>query len=271
MRATEAAPAAAASTSFGLAALAGLLACGPLAAQAPIADNSFLIEEAYNQEAGVVQHIGTFARPDGGGAGEFSFTQEWPLGGSRHQVGFTLPVSHAEDAGTGIGDLGLNYRHQLLGEGDAPLFLAPRLTVLLPTGSESGGRGTGSVGIQANLPLSYAVGPALVTHWNAGATLGTGSTTLDLNLGASAVWHLRPTFNLLVEAVWLSEDAAEATGGGREEQLFLNPGVRWAHDLGGGLQLVPGVAYTIGLGPSAGDDGLFLYLSAEHPFSRSAE
>ena len=45
----------------------------PLAAQEasstqPIADNSFLIEEAYNQEAGVVQHISTFSRPDGGGS-----------------------------------------------------------------------------------------------------------------------------------------------------------------------------------------------------------
>ena len=47
-----------------------LLACGllvsPLAAQdapgeAPISDNSFLIEEAYNQEPGVVQHISNFS------------------------------------------------------------------------------------------------------------------------------------------------------------------------------------------------------------------
>lgn len=29
---------------------------------APIQDNSFLIEEAYNQEFGVVQHINTFTR-----------------------------------------------------------------------------------------------------------------------------------------------------------------------------------------------------------------
>ena len=31
---------------------------------------------------------------------------------------------------------------------------------------------------------------------------------------------------------------------------FLNPGVRWAFDFDSGLQIVPGVAYTIGLGPS---------------------
>ena len=246
-----------------------LLLTSSLTAQSPpIADNSFLIEEAYNQEAGVVQHVGAFARADGGAAWDFSFTQEWPLGGLRHQLSFTAPVSHSEGAGTGLGDVALNYRHQIAGHGDAPLFVAPRLSVLLPTGSEEASRGTGSLGLQANLPVSYVVAPALATHWNAGATLGTGETTLDFNLGASAVWRLRPAFNLLVEAIWLSQESAG--GGPREESAFLNPGVRWAHDFAGGLQIVPGVAYTIGLGPSAGDDGLFLYLSFEHPFTRTA-
>jgi len=32
----------------------------------PIQDNSFLIEEAYNQEAGVVQHVNTFMRQRNG-------------------------------------------------------------------------------------------------------------------------------------------------------------------------------------------------------------
>ena len=236
----------------------------PAQSAAPIADNSFLIEEAYNQEAGVVQHIGTFARADGGGSWSSTLTQEWPLGGQRHQVGFTLPVAHADPEGTGLGDLALNYRYQLAGAGDAPLYVAPRLSLLLPTGGEEEGRGRGSLGLQLNLPASYVLAPAVATHWNAGATLGTDETTLDLNLGASVVWHLRPSFNLLVEAVWLSEEPA---GAAREESVFLNPGVRWAHDFAGGLQVVPGVAYTIGLGPSAGDDGLFLYLSFEHPFA----
>ena len=246
------------------------LSAFPLAAQspAPIADNSFLIEEAYNQEAGVVQHIGTFAHAEGGDAWDFSFTQEWPLGGLRHQLSFTAPLSWAEGGGTGLGDLALNYRYQLVGEGEAPLFVAPRLSILLPTGSETEGRGAGAVGLQANLPLSYVVAPALATHWNAGATLGTGETTLDFNLGASAVWRVRPSFNLLVEAIWLSQEVP-GPGGDREESAFLNPGIRWAHDFAGGLQIVPGLAYTIGLGPSSGEDGFFLYLSFEHPFKRT--
>lgn len=53
-------------------ALACLLLVGggvtPTGAQeaVPIQDNSFLIEEAYNQESGVVQRISIFERPDDG-------------------------------------------------------------------------------------------------------------------------------------------------------------------------------------------------------------
>ena len=67
----------------------------------PIADNSFLIEEAYNQEPGVVQHISNFARPEGGDAWDFGFTQEWPLGGMRHQLSYTVPSSTPTAAAPG--------------------------------------------------------------------------------------------------------------------------------------------------------------------------
>ncbi|HYC33416.1 MAG TPA: transporter [Gemmatimonadales bacterium] len=245
-----------------------LLVAAPLTAQteAPIADNSFLIEEAYNQEAGVVQHVSTFVLAEGGEGWDFSFTQEWPLTGPRHQVGFTLPVSHIDPEGTGVGDVVLNYRYQLAGEGESPLYVAPRLSLLVPTGSEASGHGAGALGVQLNLPVSYVVAPSIATHWNGGAALGTGETTFDVSLGASVVWLARPAFNVLLEALWLSEGVPGAAN--REESAFLNPGIRWAHDFAGGLQIVPGLAYTIGLGPSAGEDALFLYLSFEHPFRR---
>jgi hypothetical protein len=225
----------------------------------PISDNSFLLEEAYNQEPGVVQHIGNFARPEGGDAWAFAFTQEWPLKGMRHQLSYMVPVTHTAGGGTGLGDIGINYRYQLRGEEGGPLAVAPRLTALLPTGSEGRGRGSGSLGLQTNLPVSYTLGSSVATHWNAGFTVVPESAP-TYSLGASAIWLLRPAFNLLVEAVWFT------TAG--EEIAFLNPGVRWAHDFASGLQVVPGVAYTVGLGPSSGDDGLFLYLSFEHPFRR---
>lgn len=43
-----------------------------------IQDNSFFIEEAYNQERGVVQDISTFSRMWNGKDLSYSFTQEWP-------------------------------------------------------------------------------------------------------------------------------------------------------------------------------------------------
>jgi hypothetical protein len=250
-----------------------LVAASPAVAQ--IQDNSFLIEEAYNQERGVVQHISTIERPSGGNAWAYSFTQEWPLGGIRHQLSYTLPVQN-DDRGTGVGDVGLNYRYQLVGDPEAPVVVAPRISLLLPTGNSDEGRGAGAVGFQTNIPLSVVVTPQVVTHWNAGATLtpsaknlfGAEATTTSFSLGASAIWLVRPAFNLMLEALWLSEASVAGSGDTvRDELLFLNPGFRGALDLGN-LQIVPGVAYTFDLSSDSDDDALFVYLSFEHPFKR---
>ena len=241
-----------------------------------IQDNSFLLEEAYNQESGVVQHISTFARASGG-EWNFGFTQEWPLGGIRHQLSYTLLLQHAEPGGTGLGDIALNYRYQLLGNPEARTVLAPRLSVLLPTGNEEEGRGAGAVGLQANLPLTINPSPYLTTHWNAGLTLvpsaraadGSRATTVSPNLGGSLVWLLQPRFNFLVELLWLMEDQVTGPGSSSvSDILLLNPGVRLAFDGPGDLQIVPGLAYTVGLTDDSGDDALFLYLSLEHSFQR---
>ena len=124
-------------------------ALGPFTVRAQdIADNSFLIEEAYNQEAGVVQHISTFSRPDGGGAWDYAFTQEWPLHGLKHQISYSLPVQdvHSELASAaGIGDVALNYRYQAIG-GDSPVAFAPRFSVLVPTGQWRRELGNGGIG-----------------------------------------------------------------------------------------------------------------------------
>jgi hypothetical protein len=259
-------------------------AAAPLIAQqnetpAPIADNSFLIEEAFNQERGVVQHISTFARPDGGGAWAYSFTQEWPLRGMRNQLSYTVPVQHDKADGTGVGDIGLNYRYQLVGLDGGAIFVAPRATLLLPTGDEDRGRGAGGVGFQVNLPLSILPAPQVALHANAGATwtpsakgpLGAESGTLDVKAGGSVIWLVRPSFNFLVELLWYStENVVAPDTVDRQGTWLVNPGVRWAFNFPSGLQIVPGVAYTIDLGNGEGGDGLFLYLSFEHPFTRTS-
>jgi hypothetical protein len=266
-----------------MAALTLGITAAPLGAQGegaadPIADNSFLIEEAYNQDAGVVQHIGTLTRVDGGRAMTYSFTQEWPLDGMKRQLSYTIPVLQADGSGTGIGDVALNFRYQLAGDGGDGLHLAPRLTLLLPTGDERRSRGAGGVGFQTNLPLSVRPLPRLALHGNAGLTYtpvtknvaDQAARTLNANLGGSAIWLVRPTFNFMLELLWLSTEQVVGPGERmRQSGWRLNPGLRGAINFASGLQIVPGVAYTVGLGEDAGEDGLFLYLSFEHPFRRS--
>ena len=74
------------------------------------------------------------------------------------------------DQGAGFGDVQLNYRYQLAGSGRTRVAFAPRVSLLLPCGDVTRGRGVGAVGIQTNLPLSIVLHPRLVSHSNAGAT-----------------------------------------------------------------------------------------------------
>jgi hypothetical protein len=244
-------------------------------AKAPprISDNSFLVEEAYNQEAGVVQHISNFRRaPDG--AWLFTFTQEWPAPSQRHQLSYTLPLLSTPESGRGPGDVMLNYRYQALGKDDERVWLAPRISAILPTGSSRDGRGAGGIGVQLELPLSVALSDKLVTHWNAGGTLtharalgGLTRATRGVNAAASAIWLVAPTVNLMLESVWeLVESLDDAGARGAEEHFVVLPGVRAALNLSSGMQIVPGIGMPIGIGPARGQRDLFLYLSVEHAF-----
>ena len=252
------------------------------AATPPIQDNSFLVEEAYNQEFGVVQHISGFTRLWPSGQWAYTFTQEWPLDPSpRNQLSYTLALVPTGDGhGVGLGDTALNYRYQLVGSGETRVAFAPRLSLYLPTGDSRLGRGAGGTGFQTNLPLSVVVSPHLVTHWNVGATFvphahglsGDESKTWGYNLGQSFVWLAKPRCNLLLETVWNSAETVVGRGQtARINNLLVSPGVRWAIDMPGGLQIVPGIGMPIGVGPSAGQKGVFMYLSFEHPYRRLPE
>ena len=258
-----------------------LLGSPALAQDAPateppeIADNSFLLEEAYNQEYGVVQHISLFTKVfDGDWL--YTFTQEWPVPDQRHQLSVTLPVTGLAE-GTGIGDIALNYRYQALDGTRGRYAFSPRVSLLLPTGSALRGLGAGGFGVQANLPLSTRLGSGFVAHSNLGATWISGGENADgdeadlsgLNAGQSLIWTRSPVVQPLVELAW-NRFATVVADGQTEtfDTLYLSPGVRWAHNFASGLQIVPGVAVPIGLGPSAGDTGFLVYLSVEHPFRK---
>ncbi|HEY2956144.1 MAG TPA: transporter [Candidatus Eisenbacteria bacterium] len=243
------------------------------AAGAPIQDNSFLIEEAYNQESRVVQHISTWTRFEPGGEHAFAFTEEWPLAGQRHQLSYTIPLESRSEGGSrvaGLSDVAIHYRYQWLGMGEARLAVAPRLTLVLPTGDADRSLGAGAGGVEANLPLSFELSSRLVTHTNAGLSY-TGeargaAARRGWNLGQSLVWLALPGLNPLIELAWERSEAVGEGARDREESLLVSPGLRWAHDFSGGLQIVPGLAVPIGIGPSRGDSAVLLYLSFEHGF-----
>ena len=247
-----------------------------------VQDNSFLIEEAYNQEAGVVQHILNIvhtrqrqAGPDED-AWSFVFTQEWPLFSQTHQLSYTLPYTFLDEGGrstNGIEDISLNYRLQLLMESETAPAFAPRLSLILPTGDEEDGLGDDTFGYQLNLPVSKIVSDRVTLHGNAGATLLPDVDDHDLlnyHLGASAIYAVTPNFNLMLEALaeW-DEEVDEFGRADREASIVVSPGFRYAFNHPGDAQTVIGLAAPIGLTSAAPDFGIFIYASFEHFFHRA--
>jgi hypothetical protein len=215
-----------------------------------ITDNSFLVEEAFNQEAGVVQNIFTWTLGHHG-AWNGSFTQEWPAPGIKHQLSYSLSIASTGSA-TGLGDVLLNYRYQLREEtADGPA-ISPRLSLILPTGSEADGLGGGTTGVQFNLPLSKQFGNFYV-HANGGYTWLPGVQHTALAAG-SVIWRAAPMFNLLLEAV-------EAF----DESVTLSPGFRRGWNFGE-RQLVIGAAVPVTRADSRWTAALLTYFSYELPF-----
>jgi hypothetical protein len=246
-----------------------------------IQDNSFLVEEAYNQNFGVVQHINNVTHFWDSKDWVYTFTQEWPVpGDERHQLSYTMAAVHSgafHGSGTGMGDVALNYRYQLVGNGSAAVAFAPRLSLLIPSGDPASGRGLGGTGLQTSLPLSVVLSRKLVSHWNAGATFvphaqdaaGNRAFTAGYNFGQSFIWLAHPRFNVMLETVFASSQSVVATDKTEwNRSLFLSPGIRWAYNFENGLQIVPGIGVPIGIGPSWGEKGILLYLSFEHPFRK---
>jgi hypothetical protein len=271
----------------------------PVAADPPqpievIEDNSFLIEEAYNQDAGVVQHI--FTAQWGENRDEhphehgwnLNFTQEWPIFSERHQFSYSLPFTFIRSGGAhqdGIGDIFLNYRLQVLEESQRLPAFAPRFSLIVPTGSRDKGTGNGVVGYQWNLPFSKILAPRLAMHVNLGLTylpgvrvpiepefpsfqsLSKSHSLLSYNLGASAIVALFPRFHLMLEWIGIFEEGLNDQG--KKEHDFnavISPGVRAAVVNRDELQIVLGIAAPIGLTRPAQDHAVFLYFSVEHNF-----
>lgn len=233
-----------------------------------VQDNSFLIEEAYNQEPGVVQGIATLR---GQGRNRFfAFTNELPLGSQTHQFSYVLPHSILKNKGQksrGIGDVLLNYRYQALFESDNIPAFAPRISLILPTGNSRKGTGNGSFGFQSNLPFSKVVSNRVTLHMNAGITSlfdVAGRIPTSFNLGGSVIYAVTRNFNILFETVGERIETVNATRSiDREYVLTISPGARYAFNLSD-TQIVLGLGVPITfIRNSKPGYGTIIYMSVE--------
>src|SRR5207247_1972174 len=72
---------------------------------------------------------------------------------------------------TGLGPVTLNYRYQALTEDAHRPAVAPRLSLLLPTGTLADEFGTGSTAVQVDFPVSKQVSSHWAAHLNLGGTV----------------------------------------------------------------------------------------------------
>ena len=215
-----------------------------------IVDNSFLVEEAFNQERGVVQSIFSWTRI---GSGEWvaTFTQEWPVPAMEHQLSYTIPFSRLNGS-TEVNDVLVNYRYQWLREGAGRPAIAPRASLILPTGNSIHGFGDGTVGLQLNLPVSKQIG-AVYLHGNVGTTWLPGVSRIDL-VGGSAIWRARRMLHVILESV-------AAVG----ESFIVSPGFRYGWDVGES-QIVVGLAIPVTFADDDRRASLLTYFSYEVRF-----
>jgi hypothetical protein len=244
---------------------------------AGIQDNSFLIEEAYNQETGVIQHISSLRRQRGDWF--YNFTQEWPMGSQTHQFSYTLPYSWIRnDDGQrvhGPGDMLINYRYQAMMETATLPAFAPRLSLILPSGNKDKGTGDGSAGMQINLPFSKIISDRVTLHANAGLTRlfdVDGYHPTSYNLGGSAIYAVNRDFNLMLESLVERNESVNAMRElERETTYTISPGFRYALNFPelAELQVVFGAALPIAFTRGKSTDyGAFFYLSFEHSIEK---
>jgi len=215
-----------------------------------ITDNSFLIEEAFNQERGVVQNIFTFTR---GRSAQWdtSFTQEWPAPGMKHQLSYTLAFERDGVLTGGVNTL-LNYRYQVRDGEGGRTAIAPRVSLIVPSWREDVGFATRTAGVQVNLPVSKQFGDFYV-HGNAGYTW-LSDELRSTNVGGSGIWRVAPMFHLMLEAVVALD-----------EYVTVSPGFRRGWNFGE-KQLVIGLAAPITRAEGRSAAALLTYFSYELPF-----
>lgn len=236
-----------------------------------ITDNSMLVEEAFNQDPGVVQNIfevGISAQHEWA----TNFTQEWPLFGHRHQISYTVTYESL-GAASGFTDTQVHYRFQIRDESAHGPAIAPRVSLFLPTGDSTRALGEGHPSWQMNLPISKQFGDFYV-HWNAGFTHspdaevdGREWNLLAISGGASVIWRMRPMLHVMFESVAVSDQEVDNGSKVRSPSVVMSPGLRGGWNIGD-AQLVLGLGVPITRTGGETSAALITYFSYELPFKK---
>jgi Putative MetA-pathway of phenol degradation len=241
--------------------------------------NGLLVETAYHQEAGELQHTFAMSRTNRRNWASV-FTEEIPLGSGKHQLSFSLPaqlVRNDAESFRGIGDAKFEYSYFLYGNNSSKVTFAPGFGVSLPTGNYRKELGAGASGVSAKLPVSVMLGKRFAANSTfemsytrrAKNAEGEKANLVGYEFGQSFVWFAKPKLNLLVEAVW--ERSPEVIGDNLkkyERELYVSPGVRWAHTFKNGLMIIPSIGVPIGVGASRGTHGIFFSIGFEHSIGK---
>jgi hypothetical protein len=82
----------------------------------------------------------------------------------------------------------------------------------------------------------------------------------------SIIFLLYSNFNFMLEAAGNTVTTRSGNAGHKVlNTVLINPGLRYAINFKSGLQIVPGLAFPIGMAGLKGEIWTFGYLSFEHP------
>jgi len=233
-----------------------------------IEDNSFLIEEAYNQDPGVIQHISSFQYMKDH-TWIYTFTDEWPVPGQK-----TSAFDNNSCFKQWVNRIGWYIaKLPLSGHIQRSIRLFPEVFTHIANRKFQKRAGCRGSGLPAKSPVQLPVIHKIATHYNLGLTFtpnakqadGSASDITVFNYGLSMILLLNKNFNFMFEVAGNRTYTKVRTDYSKTGSFFINPGFRYAINFKSGLQIVPGLALPIGLGPSNGDIGIYGYLSFEHP------
>lgn len=230
-------------------------------AQTKLQQNSFLLEEAYNQDIDIYQHFNIMRLDPIAETWNNSFTVEIPLQSLTHQLSILAPASKVNllhDSEAGLGDVQLGYKYQWIDED--PLAAAPHVRLILPTGDSEKNLGHNALGARATLPVSYNPNDQWSFHANLGAGLTPNAKNynddkadlVSIQYGSSAVYSPKPNLNLMIELAGANEQ--DVTGSNKTEwndSFYISPGAAFSFETTSGMQIVPGLAIPMDVASSS--------------------